>query len=139
MDGQKTAVSQFCKTYVSPNWPYEEWECIERKFEAEDGHSFDDMPTPKDISTKAEVKDSIGSCVTTVDLTAHDTKACETGRQVIRKAEFLDKNEQIAEAALLKPAEDLEDLSLTTGQKISLFVLMTTCHCVNCFGSWNQN
>ena len=108
MDGQKTAVSQFCKTYVRPDWPYEEWECIERKFEAEDGHSFDDMPTPKDISTKAEVKDSIGSCVTTVDLTAHDTKACETGRQVIRKAEFLDKNEQIAEAALLKPAEDLE-------------------------------
>ena len=81
MEGKAT--SQFCKTYVRPNWPYEDWESVEKAIHVEDdGFSGTNFDVPVDTSTN-----------TTAELAAHDNATCVAQKYVSQKAE-LDKNDR---------------------------------------------
>ena len=134
MDGKQASVSQFRKMYVRPDWPVEDWKCIEREFEAEDSQSSQkkvDVPTPRDISTKDEVRANIGSCSDISDPTSHDTAAsAEAEKRVVRKTEFLDESDQATQDTPLEDAEGFEpdhwaeDLSVALDDNLPLCRLL---------------
>lgn len=131
MDDKQASVSQICKTYVRPDWPYEDWKCVERKFEGEDGQSAPkkfDVPTPRDISTEGEIRANIGGCSSTNDPTSHDTAANEAEKQVVRKMEFFDKSDQVTQGTLLEDAEGFEPDHWAEDLSVPLDDNLPLCH-----------
>ena len=99
MEGKQTV--HFCKTYARPNWPYEDWTCIEKEVDVEDdrlsGTKFDEPMPVSDIST-----------ITSDDLAARDSTTCAAEINVLQKTESVDKNDQDTQDTSTEALESYE-------------------------------
>ena len=99
MEGKQTF--HFCKTYARPNWPYEDWTCIEKEVDVEDdrlsGTKFDEPMPVSDIST-----------ITSDDLAARDSTTCAAEINVLQKTESVDKNDQDTQDTSTEALESYE-------------------------------
>ena len=124
MEGEEASVFPTYKSYVRPEWPYEDWTCIERECERKGSDStsleFNDEPNATNIPIKDENGDTTSGCDTTADHHDQNIAASEPKRNVLSTVEFASEHHKsvqgqpvhLDEAQDFMPDHWADDLSI---------------------------
>lgn len=133
MEDQRANVSLTYESYVRPEWPYEDWTCIEREEietcppELDDKRSATNMPVKEDNGDKADI------CNTATHRSAHGIAASGAEGDIPPTVELASENrsEPVQDQAVqYDEAEDFEpdhwayDLSVPLGDDLPLCHLL---------------
>lgn len=114
MEGEKASVCPTYKSYVRPEWPYEEWTCIERECEREGSEStspeLDERPSATNIPIKDENGGTANGCNTTADRRDQNIAASESKQNVLSTVELASEHGKSAQGqpVQLDEAQDFE-------------------------------
>lgn len=96
MAGQKSNGSLAYKSYVRPEWPYEDWTCIERECEREQIETcpseLENEPSAINMPIKEDYRDKADTCNATSHRTAHGMAASGAEGDVLPTVELASEN-----------------------------------------------
>lgn len=114
MEGEEASVCPTYKSYVRPEWPYEEWTCIKRECERKGSEStspeLDDKPNATNIPIKDENGGTANGCNTTADRRDQNIAASESKQNVLSTVELASEHGKSAQGqpVQLDEAQDFE-------------------------------
>ena len=115
MAGQKANVSLTYKSYVRPEWPYEDWTCIERECEREQIETcpseLEDEPSAINMPIKEDNGDKAGICDATTHRSAQGIAASGAEGDVLPTVELaIEKRNEPLQGQIVQydEAEDFE-------------------------------